>query len=320
MRDRGGDDIDHIHCVDQFIDAVKMPDPEFLLDLGRGFYICVVKAGKFILSYFPDTFYMYFTKVTGSQNPNFNHLSEFCANVVFLGKLIYYFRHLKSTVYCNIIRMLQDTYRHKGLRKKLVDSLREKGIRDEQVLKAMERVPRHLFLDSSFLEFAYQDKAFPIGSGQTISQPYTVAFQTQLLNVRPGDKILEIGTGSGYQSCVLIEMGAKVYTIERQKKLFEKTRDFLPTIGYNPKMFYGDGYKGLPSFSPFDKIIITAAAPEIPGELIRQMKTGGILIIPMGPPEVQTMFTVEKISESETKLTEHEQFRFVPMLGNKAKD
>jgi protein-L-isoaspartate(D-aspartate) O-methyltransferase len=216
--------------------------------------------------------------------------------------------------------MLQDSYRHKGLRKKLVDSLREKGISDEKVLQAMEHVPRHLFLDSSFLEFAYQDKAFPIGSGQTISQPYTVAFQTQLLQVIPGEKILEIGTGSGYQSCVLLEMGAKVYTIERQKKLFEKTRDFLPTIGYSPKMFYGDGYKGLPPFSPFDKMIITAAAPEIPQELVRQLKTGGILIIPMGPPDVQTMFTILKISETEISRTEHSQFRFVPMLGNKAKD
>jgi len=216
--------------------------------------------------------------------------------------------------------MPQDSYRHKGLRKKLIDSLREKGISDEKVLQAMERVPRHLFLDSSFLEFAYQDKAFPIGSGQTISQPYTVAFQTQLLHVVPGDKILEIGTGSGYQSCVLIELGAKVYTIERQKKLYEKTRELLPYIGYNPKMFYGDGYKGLPSFSPFDKIIITAAAPEIPQELLKQLKTGGILIIPMGPVDVQTMYTIEKISNADLKMTEHKQFRFVPMLGNKAKD
>jgi protein-L-isoaspartate(D-aspartate) O-methyltransferase len=213
-----------------------------------------------------------------------------------------------------------DTYRHKGLRKKLIDSLREKGISDEKVLEAMERVPRHLFMDSSFLEFAYQDKAFPIGSGQTISQPYTVAFQTQLLSVKPGDKILEIGTGSGYQSCVLLEMGAKVYTIERQKKLFEKTKVFLPTIGYYPKMFYGDGYKGLPPFSPFDKIIITAAAPEIPQELINQIKTGGMMIIPLGPHEVQTMCSILKVSESEITRTEHSRFRFVPMLGDKAKD
>jgi protein-L-isoaspartate(D-aspartate) O-methyltransferase len=216
--------------------------------------------------------------------------------------------------------MLQDSFRHKGLRKKLVDSLREKGINDEKVLQAIDRVPRHLFLDSSFLEFAYQDKAFPIGSGQTISQPYTVAYQTQLLQVAPGDKILEIGTGSGYQSCILLEMGAKVYTIERQKKLFDKTKAFLPEIGYNPKMFYGDGYKGLPPFAPFDKVIITAAAPEIPAELIKQMKNGGILVIPVGPMELQIMVTIEKINEDEVNRTEHDRFRFVPMLGNKAKD
>ena len=216
--------------------------------------------------------------------------------------------------------MLMDSYRHKGLRKKLVDTLREKGITDTRVLMAIDRVPRHLFLDSSFLEFAYQDKAFPIGSGQTISQPYTVAYQTQLLQVMPGERILEIGTGSGYQSCVLLEMGAKVYTIERQKKLFEKTKSFLPSIGYNPKMFYGDGYKGLPPYAPFDKVIITAAAPEIPQELINQMKTGGILVVPVGPPELQTMVTIQKVSSENILKEEHDQFRFVPMLGNKAKD
>jgi protein-L-isoaspartate(D-aspartate) O-methyltransferase len=216
--------------------------------------------------------------------------------------------------------MVHDSFRHKGLRKKLVDILREKGISDEKVLQAIDRVPRHLFLDSSFLEFAYQDKAFPIGSGQTISQPFTVAYQTQLLQVVQGDKILEIGTGSGYQSCVLLEMGAKVYTIERQKKLFEKTKAFLPTIGYNPKMFYGDGYKGLPPYTPFDRIIITAAAPGIPQELINQMKDGGILVIPVGPQEIQTMVTIQKINSTETIRLEHNKFRFVPMLENKAKD
>jgi len=216
--------------------------------------------------------------------------------------------------------MIQESYRHKGLRKILVETLRKKGIADEKVLKAIDKVPRHLFLDSSFLEFAYQDKAFPIGSGQTISQPYTVAYQTQLLNIVPGEKILEIGTGSGYQSCVLLELGAKVYTIERQKKLFEKTRSFLPTLGYNPKMFYGDGYKGLPTFAPFDKILITAAAPDIPDGLVEQMKTGGILVVPVGPQELQTMVTIQKISDAEILRTEHDQFRFVPMLENKAKD
>lgn len=221
---------------------------------------------------------------------------------------------------CQKKSMVQESFRHKGLRKKLVEILREKGITDEKVLQAIDRVPRHLFLDSGFLEFAYQDKAFPIGSGQTISQPFTVAYQTQLLQVVPGEKILEIGTGSGYQSCVLLEMGAKVYTIERQKKLFEKTKAFLPTIGYNPKMFYGDGYKGLPPYTPFDRIIITAAAHDIPQELIKQMKDGGILVIPVGPQEIQTMVTIQKISPTETIRLEHSKFRFVPMLENKAKD
>lgn len=216
--------------------------------------------------------------------------------------------------------MIQDSFRHKGLRKKLVETIRKKGISDMNVLEAIDRVPRHLFMDSSFLEYAYEDKAFPIGSGQTISQPFTVAYQTQLLQVSPDDKILEIGTGSGYQASILLEMGAKVYTIERQKKLFDKTKAFLPTIGYNPKMFYGDGYKGLPPYAPFDKIIITAAAPEIPQELISQLKDGGILVIPVGPQEVQTMVTIQKISSDEIIRQEHDKFRFVPMLGNKAKD
>lgn len=216
--------------------------------------------------------------------------------------------------------MIQDNYRHKGLRKRLVDTLREKGIRDERVLAAINKVPRHLFLDSSFLEFAYQDKAFPIGSGQTISQPFTVAYQTELLQVNDGDKILEIGTGSGYQSCILLELGAKVFTIERQKNLFEKTKAFLPSIHYYPKMFYGDGYKGMPAYAPFDKIIITAAAPEIPEALMAQLKNGGVLIAPVGPSDVQTMVIAHKISEHEITRTALDKFRFVPMLDKKAKD
>lgn len=214
---------------------------------------------------------------------------------------------------------IQDNYRHKGLRKRLVEALREKGISDERVLSAINKVPRHLFLDSSFLEFAYQDKAFPIGSGQTISQPYTVAYQTELLRVRDDHKVLEIGTGSGYQSCILMEMGAKVFSIERQKNLFDKTKAFLPTIGYHPRLFYGDGYKGLPAYAPFDRIIITAAAPEIPGLLIDQLKDGGILVAPVGPPEIQVMTSVSK-TEGKTTRTEHDKFRFVPMLDKRAKD
>lgn len=213
-----------------------------------------------------------------------------------------------------------DTYRHKGLRKKLVEEIRSKGIENESILKAIDKIPRHLFIDSSFVEFAYEDKPFPIGSGQTISQPYTVAFQTELLKVKNGDKILEIGTGSGYQACVLIEMGAKVYSVERQKKLFQRTKEFLPEIGYNPKLFYGDGNLGLPTFAPFDKIIITAGAPIVPDKLLKQLKIGGSMIIPLGKGGTQVMKTITKIKENIFEEEEHGLFRFVPLLGNKAND
>jgi protein-L-isoaspartate(D-aspartate) O-methyltransferase len=212
---------------------------------------------------------------------------------------------------------MKDNYKHKGLRKKLVEQIREKGIIDENVLSAIEKVPRHFFMDSSFLEFAYQDKPFPIGAGQTISQPYTVAFQSELLKIKKGDKVLEVGTGSGYQSCVLLEMGARVYTIERIKLLYQKTKDLLPKMGYNPKMFFGDGYKGLPSFAPFDKIIVTAGAPVIPNELIQQLTIGGILVIPVGANDMQIMTVINKTSELETAKKEMGYFRFVPLLEDK---
>lgn len=213
-----------------------------------------------------------------------------------------------------------DTYRHQGLRRQLVASIQKKGISDTAVLDALEKVPRHLFFDSSFLEYAYEDNPFPIGAGQTISQPYTVAFQSSLLRVTKGDRILEIGTGSGYQACILFELGAKVFSIERQRTLFDKTRKLLPAIGYPAiKLFYGDGYKGLPSFSPFDKILVTAAAPSIPDPLIQQLKPGGILVIPVGE-DVQVMISIQKISETEIRKNEHGLFRFVPMLEDKARD
>jgi protein-L-isoaspartate(D-aspartate) O-methyltransferase len=213
-----------------------------------------------------------------------------------------------------------DTYRHKGLRKALVDSLREKGIRDEKVLEAINNVPRHWFMDSSFLEYAYNDKPFPIGAGQTISQPYTVARQTELLKVKSGMKVLEIGTGSGYQACVLGELGAKVYTIERQKKLYQKTKEFLKKFPYRIKIFYDDGNKGLPAFAPFDRILITAAAPEIPQTLIEQLKPGGIIVAPVGKGDIQEMLRITK-NEDGTLETEHfGSFKFVPMLKDKAND
>jgi protein-L-isoaspartate(D-aspartate) O-methyltransferase len=209
---------------------------------------------------------------------------------------------------------MEDSFLHKGLREKLVEEIRSKGIRNEQVLEAIRKVPRHLFMDSSFIKFAYKDQAFPIGSGQTISQPYTVAFQTELLEIKPLDKVLEVGTGSGYQAAVLMEMGARVYTIERQKELYMKVQMQLPKMGYKPSFFYGDGYQGLPTYGPFDKILITAAAPEIPPALLEQLKTGGFLVVPLGGPGSQVMTRVEKTGPGEYTTQEHGLFVFVPML------
>ncbi|MBT6815626.1 MAG: protein-L-isoaspartate(D-aspartate) O-methyltransferase [Flavobacteriales bacterium] len=212
---------------------------------------------------------------------------------------------------------MKDTFRHKGLRQILVDKIRKKGISNESVLNMINEIPRHLFLDNAFVQFAYQDKPFPIGAGQTISQPYTVAFQTQLLELNPYEKVLEVGTGSGYQAAVLIGMEANVYTIERQKELFQKTKEFLPELGYNCNFYYGDGYKGLEQFAPFDKIIVTCGAPTIPEDLIQQLKVGGRMVAPIGEGDVQVMKLIEKISETETKITTHGKFSFVPMLNDK---
>ena len=212
---------------------------------------------------------------------------------------------------------MKDTFRHKGLRQILVDELIGKGISDQSVLSMINEIPRHLFMDNAFVQFAYKDKAFPIGSGQTISQPYTVAFQTELLQLNPYEKVLEVGTGSGYQAAVLIGMEANVYTIERQKELFTKTKDFLPKLGYNCNFYYGDGYKGLDKFSPFDKIIITCGAPNIPEGLIKQLKVGGRMVVPIGNGDVQVMHLIEKLSETEIRTTTHGEFSFVPMLNNK---
>ena len=213
-----------------------------------------------------------------------------------------------------------DSYKHKGLRKQLVNTIREKGILNENILGAIDKIPRHFFLDSSFLEFAYQDKPFPIGSGQTISQPYTVAFQTELLEVKPNDKVLEIGTGSGYQACVLEELGAKVFSIERQKKLYLKSKKFLAGLGYKAKLFYGDGYKGLPAFAPFDKILITAGAPSLPEELIEQLKPGGMIVVPIGRGGIQVMTRYIKSADGSVRKEDHGSFRFVPLLKEMAND
>lgn len=215
---------------------------------------------------------------------------------------------------------LTDTYQHKGLRKNLVEIIRSKGIQDIEVLKAMEAVPRHFFFDSSFLQFAYEDKPFPIGAGQTISQPYTVAFQTELLKIKEGDRVLEVGTGSGYQASILATLGAKVFSIERQRSLYQRSKKLLSEMGYTIKVFYGDGYKGLPAFAPFDKIIVTAAAPYLPPALTDQLKPGGILVAPVGEGDIQIMTTIEKDASGKLISHRHGTFRFVPLLEDKADD
>ena len=212
---------------------------------------------------------------------------------------------------------MKDTYTHKGMRKRLVETLKAKGIKNTAVLEAINAIPRHLFMDSGFIEHAYVDKAFPIAADQTISQPYTVARQTELLEVTKGDKVLEIGTGSGYQTAALLEMGVIVFSIERQNELFKKTKRFLPKLGYRPKrLIFGDGYKGLPEEAPYDGIVVTAGAPFVPNPLLAQLKVGGRLVIPVGEKnQIMTVFT--RTSEKEFEKNEYGEFRFVPLLEDK---
>jgi len=211
--------------------------------------------------------------------------------------------------------MVEDSYKHKGMRRRLIQKLREKGINSERVLEAMGNIPRHIFFENAFLEHAYQDKAFPIGHGQTISQPYTVAFQTQLLNISPGDKVLEIGTGSGYQAMVLHDLGANLYTIEYQKPLYERTKNLLPQLGYKIHFFQGDGSKGLKAHAPFDKIIVTAGAPTVPNSLIEQLRIGGCLVIPVGDNTTQQMLRLTKVSDRKISKEVFSNFSFVPLKG-----
>lgn len=212
---------------------------------------------------------------------------------------------------------MQDTFKHKGLRKQLIGELRDKGIQDERILDAFNAVPRHFFLDLVFEQQAYSNMPFQIGAGQTISHPYTVAFQTQLLNLKKGDKVLEIGTGSGYQTCILCQMGAKVFSIERQKELFDKAKVIIRHFNFSPKLFYGDGYKGQPSYAPYDKILITCGAPFVPEALLHQLKVGGVLVIPLGGGAVQEMQRITKLSETEFTTENFGDFSFVPMLQDK---
>jgi protein-L-isoaspartate(D-aspartate) O-methyltransferase len=222
-----------------------------------------------------------------------------------------------------MLRKQDDTYRHKGLRRILIEEIREKGIKDEKVLTAMMNIPRHFFLDPAFDKIAYEDRAFPIGEGQTISQPYTVAYQTDLLKVKPFEKILEIGTGSVYQASVLAEMGAMVYTIERQLELYKRNELSYPlkaTYSKKIKFFYGDGFEGLPGFAPFDKILITAAAPFVPEKLVAQLKVGGLMVLPLGEDESrQTMTRIKKLEDGSLETEQFSDFVFVPMLSGKAK-
>ncbi|MCW8312073.1 protein-L-isoaspartate(D-aspartate) O-methyltransferase [Sphingobacterium thalpophilum] len=211
-----------------------------------------------------------------------------------------------------------DNYREKGARKKLVEHLKGRGIEDQRVLDAIGKVPRHFFFDETFWNQAYRDIAFPIGDGQTISQPYTVAYQSELLHVKKGDKVLEIGTGSGYQTCILLELGAEVYTIERQENLYNRTIQVLPYMGYHAHFFLGDGSKGIEEHAPYDKIIVTAGAPYVPEIMLKQLKMGGIFVIPVGDEKSQKMMTIIRVGENEFDRIELDTFRFVPLVGDQA--
>lgn len=211
-----------------------------------------------------------------------------------------------------------DNYRERGARKQLVALLKQRGIADSRVLEAIGKVPRHYFFDETFWNQAYKDIAFPIGDGQTISQPYTVAYQTELLHITPGDKVLEIGTGSGYQTCILLELGAEVYTIERQRSLYDRTIQVLPYMGYQPHFFFGDGSRGIPDHAPYDKILVTAGAPFVPDVMLKQLKIGGVLVIPVGSEKEQKMVTIIRVSEHDYERFELDTFRFVPLVGDQA--
>ena len=212
-----------------------------------------------------------------------------------------------------------DTYKHKGMRKQLIRELRERGISDERILEAFDAVPRHFFLDLVFEQQAYSNTAFQIGAGQTISHPYTVAFQTSLLELKRGEKVLEIGTGSGFQTCILCALGIKVFSIERQKELYLKSKKIIEQFGFTPRLFFGDGYEGKATYAPFDKILVTCGAPEVPSALLQQLKVGGTLVIPVGDLDQQQMLRIRKTGENEFSEELFGNFSFVPMLEKTAK-
>lgn len=220
---------------------------------------------------------------------------------------------------CDYLCYMQDTFKHKGMRRQLINELREKGMKDERILEAFNTIPRHFFLDLVFEQQAYSNQAFQIGAGQTISHPYTVAFQTDLLELEKGDKVLEIGTGSAFQTCILCELGVKVFSIERQRELFMKAKKMVEHFNFNPRLVYGDGYKGMPNYAPFDKIIITCGAPDVPHALVEQLKVGGIMVIPVGEGKDQVMLKIKKLDDGDVDIQEFGTFSFVPMLENKVK-
>jgi len=214
---------------------------------------------------------------------------------------------------------MQDTFKHKGMRRQLINELRAKGIENEQILEAFDAIPRHYFLDLVFEHQAYSNQAFQIGAGQTISHPYTVAFQTHLLELKKGDKVLEIGTGSAFQTCILCQLGAKVFSIERQRELFVKARTMIDRFNFNPRLVYGDGYAGLPVHAPFDKVLVTCGAPDVPAALVEQLKEGGIMVIPVGEGKDQIMLKITKLADGQVDIQQYGVFSFVPMLENKVK-
>jgi protein-L-isoaspartate(D-aspartate) O-methyltransferase len=226
--------------------------------------------------------------------------------------------HDKISV-CTIFTAMEDNFRHKGMRRQLIDELKSKGIQNKAILEAFDRVPRHFFLDLAFMNQAYSNMAFQIGAGQTISHPYTVAFQTDLLSVTKGTKVLEIGTGSGFQTSILCAIGAKVVSIERQRELFQKAKHIIDALGFTPKLFYGDGYKGQPTYGPYDRVLVTCGAPFVPQALLEQLKVGGILVIPIGEGEKQIMTKIVKVGEDQFEETTYGDFSFVPMLERTAK-
>ena len=309
MLHRGSDDIHHVDGLDQVLESAEAMDTR-RRHLTRRRRIGIVKADQLVLTDLLDAFDVDLAEMARTQDSYSKHVKIF-------GKYSDLFRSEteKTRIFASAM-VIEDNYRHKGMRNQLVEQLRSEGFHDERVLAAINEVPRHVFLDSSFVEIAYSDQAFPIGSGQTISQPSTVACQTELLKIERGMKVLEIGTGSGYQACVLAAMGARVFTIERQRNLYFKTKEILEALPFRVKTYLGDGFEGLPTYAPFDRILVTAGAPDIAEALVGQLKTDGIMVVPVDKAtgEGQTMLRLTKTADGTLTREEFGEFKFVPML------